>query len=56
MLHTRRRMVHPPRVKVKRTCCLSGDGLLIGPGLLQAYRCNRCLSFAWYFWMHRAHG
>jgi hypothetical protein len=27
---------YPPRVKAKRTCCLSGDGLLIGPGSPQA--------------------
>jgi HNH endonuclease len=30
--------------------------LLIGaPDRRKHSRCNRCLSFAWYFWMHRAH-
>ncbi len=46
------RMEYPPRVNVKRTCRLSGDGLLMPR---KHNRSNRCLSFAWYFWMHRAH-
>ncbi len=42
-------MEYPPRVKVERTCRLSGDGLLMPR---KHNRSNRCLSFAWYFWMH----